>query len=74
MPFDRIAVRLWATALDAATVQFDFDYHRASPDGGLEEKLAFSRHIAVWYASGPEGNWRPAPLPGPLYEAMARAS
>lgn len=61
MPFERIAVRMYRSAVYERGIRLHFDYYRITEDG-RRHKLGHGEHEAVWFAPDRD-KWVPAELP-----------
>jgi acyl-CoA thioesterase FadM len=61
MPFDRIKVKMYLTAVFERGIRLYFEYYRVA--GDTYTKLAYGEHEAIWIIPAAESNWIPAPLP-----------
>jgi acyl-CoA thioesterase FadM/phosphopantetheinyl transferase len=70
MPFDRIKVKMYLTAVFERGVRLYFEYYRVS--GDTHTKLAYGEHEALWIIPDTESNWIPAPLPEQFRKHLLR--
>ncbi|HAK59113.1 MAG TPA: hypothetical protein DCO77_01850, partial [Nitrospiraceae bacterium] len=69
MPFERIAVRMYRTAIYERGIRFYFDYYRIGLDGA-RKKLGYGEHEAAWFAPTEENTWLPSELPKTILDAL----
>jgi len=62
MPFERIAVRMYRSAVFERGVRLYFDFYSLSSNGKYR-KLGFGEQKAIWYAPNEDGKWTPSTLP-----------
>ena len=61
MPFDRINVKMYLSAVYENGIRLYFEYFRVS--GPQTIKLAYGEHEAMWATPESDSHWSPAPIP-----------
>jgi phytoene dehydrogenase-like protein/acyl-CoA thioesterase FadM len=69
MPFERIGVSMYRTAIYKRGVKLYFDYYRVGPNGD-RKKLGHGEHEAIWFSPTEENKWVPSELPRIIRDAL----
>jgi enediyne polyketide synthase len=69
MPFERIGVRMYRTAIFERGVKLYFDYYRVDPHG-KRKKLGYGEHEAIWFTPTGKNKWEPSSLPEAIRDAL----